>query len=284
MKTEAVSIDSITIPDGRRPLVEATVVGLVESMAKPGIGQLQPIRIRRGDGTAVVLVAGRHRLEAAQRLGWPSIDAVFVTGSPDEIEMQEISENLHRAELTVLQRAEQVARWIELSEIRKEVSAQVVAKPHGGRPEGGVRAAARELGVGREGARRAISVAAIKPAAKEAACKAGLADNQSALLAVSKAATSRDQVSLVKSLAKAKARPRASKPQSPPAPARGSEAICDRVREAIRVLSGLPPAHEVQRYFAGTDAASLVTEAIGPARVWLDEFADGWLSAAEVAE
>ncbi|WP_131836074.1 hypothetical protein [Ancylobacter aquaticus] len=52
-------------------------------------------------------------------------------------------ENLHRAELTALERDEQVALWLKLS--AEKVSAQLEPKP--GRPEGGVRAAARELGI-----------------------------------------------------------------------------------------------------------------------------------------
>ena len=55
-----------------------------------------------------------------------------------------IAENLHRAELTVQERAEHVAEWVRLTE---KVSPQVGAKPQGGRPEGGIRRAARELPV-----------------------------------------------------------------------------------------------------------------------------------------
>jgi hypothetical protein len=40
----------------------------------------------------------------------------------------------HRAELTKLERDEQVAEWIKITE---RVSRQVDAKPQGGRPEGG---------------------------------------------------------------------------------------------------------------------------------------------------
>lgn len=60
------------------------------------------------------------------------------------------------------------------------------------------------------------------------------------------------------------------------APRRGKEAICDRVREAIVILSGLPPAHEVAEYFAGTDAAIIISERIVPAAAWLAEFSDAW--------
>jgi hypothetical protein len=58
-----------------------------------------------------------------------------------------IVENLDRAELTVQQRAEHIAEWIELCEER--VSAQPAPKPQGGRPESGINAAVRELGIER---------------------------------------------------------------------------------------------------------------------------------------
>lgn len=101
----------------------------------------------------------------------------------DEIdaEMWEISENLHRAELTKLERDEQISRWVELIEL-KRVSAQVEQKPSGGRPESGVSAASRELGIERMDAARAVKVAALSDEAKEAAREHGLDDNRTALL------------------------------------------------------------------------------------------------------
>jgi len=61
-----------------------------------------------------------------------------------------------------------------------------------------------------------------------------------------------------------------------PSPGRGREAICERVREAIVILSGLPPAHEVALYFAGTDAAIIISERLHPAAAWLAAFSDAW--------
>jgi hypothetical protein len=49
-------------------------------------------------------------------------------------------------------------------------------------PREAFRAAARELGVTRQEAQRAITIAAIEPEAREAARQAGLDDTQSALL------------------------------------------------------------------------------------------------------
>lgn len=60
--------------------------------------------------------------------------------------MWEISENLHRNDLDRAQRALHEAEWIKLREEQEaEVSGQVGPKPKGGRPEGGIRLAAREL-------------------------------------------------------------------------------------------------------------------------------------------
>lgn len=102
-----------------------------------------------------------------------------------DAELREIAENLHRAELTQLERSEQIARWVELVEA-KQVSGQVDQKPQGGRPEGGLSAAARELGVQRKDAERSVKVASISEAAKEAARREGLDNNRSALLQVAR--------------------------------------------------------------------------------------------------
>jgi ParB family chromosome partitioning protein len=93
----------------------------------------------------------------------------------DETEARrwEIAENLHRAELSVLERSEHVAEWIALT----DSVAQVAPRTKAGKfAEGGVRAAARELHVDRDAASRAVKVASIAPEAKQAAIDAGLSD------------------------------------------------------------------------------------------------------------
>lgn len=68
----------------------------------------------------------------------------------------------------------------------------------------------------------------------------------------------------------------ATAPSPQKSPSAGKAAICDRVREAITILSGLPPAHEVADYFAGTDAAIIVSERIVPAAAWVAAFSAAW--------
>ena len=57
------------------------------------------------DAGLFALVAGAHRLAAAEQLGWTRIEAIVVDGTPDEMRLIEIDENLARAELTALGRA-----------------------------------------------------------------------------------------------------------------------------------------------------------------------------------
>jgi hypothetical protein len=87
----------------------------------------------------------------------------------------------------VLERDLHVAEWIRLTEERLP---QVVSvSPGGGRGhEGGVRAAARELGVNREDARRAAKVASLPEEAKDTAREVGLDNNRAALLAAGRTA------------------------------------------------------------------------------------------------
>jgi hypothetical protein len=92
----------------------------------------------------------------------------------------EISENLHRAELSALDRDKLVAEWARL--VGKEVSIQPELKPKGGRPRAGEAEAARQLGLSQPDVHRAIKVASLTPEAQETARKVGLDDNRTALL------------------------------------------------------------------------------------------------------
>jgi ParB-like chromosome segregation protein Spo0J len=163
MKIERMFLDVIDVGNRLRPLNEAAVESLVESMKR--LGQLQPISVYISrDG--VYLVAGAHRLEAAKRLGWGDIAAIIVTGDEIERELQGIAENLHRAELTTLERDTQIGRWAEL----KAAKASQVETPLGGAQssEKGVRKVANDLGLDKSDVQRAVKVASISPEAKPA--------------------------------------------------------------------------------------------------------------------
>jgi hypothetical protein len=74
------------------------------------------------------------------------------------------------------------------------------SKTRNGRPSGGIRAAARELGVHETKAQRAMKIAAIPDDIKRAAIEAGLANNQKALLAVAKETAQTAKLAMVERL------------------------------------------------------------------------------------
>jgi ParB family chromosome partitioning protein len=190
--------EEIYVDGPRRPVAEDVVARLMVSISK--LGLLQPPTIRLvhylnhpidGEmGDAYVLVVGRHRVEACKRLGVENIECSLVDVDATGARMMEIAENLDRAELTALERDEHVAEWIRLSDLQLAQVAPIENKQSDGRghrPEGGVRAAARDLGIDRDDARRATQVAGLSDEAKAVAKEAGFDDNRSVLLKAAKA-------------------------------------------------------------------------------------------------
>lgn len=122
--------------------------------------------------------------------------------------MAEIAENLHRRELGEIERAELMARWVEITAAKQEQDAKEAAakaqadeKPgqvgpvygKGGRgKKGGINQAARELGVPATQVKRAVKIAALSPEAKRLAKK--LKAPQAVLLEAAKHDVADDQV------------------------------------------------------------------------------------------
>ena len=211
---ENVLLDSVEIEVRLRRADPDAVARLAASMAVMGLQT--PITVRLvaipGEGGQndyrTILVAGLHRIEAARMLGWSCIDAVvWKTGTERDARLWEIAENLHRADLSMQERMDQIAEWVRLTEEKSEiVSAQLEPKlsKRGrveGRPEAGVKAAARDLGIDRNEAQRAVKIAAIAPEAKAAAAEAGV-KTQSGLLEVAKEQTPERQVAKARELGK----------------------------------------------------------------------------------
>jgi ParB family transcriptional regulator, chromosome partitioning protein len=225
------AFDEIGFPANARPTNATDVVALVSSIRT--IGLQVPLTVVERDGR-YLLIAGRHRLEALRVIGEERVPVRVVDFDDLEARLWTISENLHRTELTALQRSEQIAEFARLSQERMNaakgaqlaqvsstatppgVLRQLDAKPQGGsqgaqvaQPDGryeqrGNSFAARELGLGRDDVRRSVQIDSITPAAKEAAREAGLDRNQSALLKVASYADE-DQVAAVSDIAKARA-------------------------------------------------------------------------------
>jgi ParB-like chromosome segregation protein Spo0J len=206
--------DEITIPPDRlRQLDEANVLVLMESIK--AVGLHTPITIRTQhdpndyDADPVnVLVSGRHRLEACRRLGWDTVPTVpfdpagELIDQADSLRLWEIAENLHRAELTVDERAAHFAEWKRLTgtddpatqSSQTETIESKRADGRGHRKRSGTNEAARKLGIDRNEAHRLDKIASIAP---EAARAAGINDHQGALLAVAKEPTPEAQLAAV---------------------------------------------------------------------------------------
>jgi ParB-like chromosome segregation protein Spo0J len=233
----SVPIVKIRVDERSRALDEEAMVSLIESINV--IGLRTPISVQIDPSShdeCYLLVAGLHRLEACRRLGMAYIDARIIDLDETERRLWEISENLHRAELTALERSEHIAELARLAEERRCFqSAQVDPieskreDGRGHRHESGINAAARELNIGRTEAQRATRIAGLTPAAKAEARALGLDDNQSTLLKAAKVPSKEAQIRALREEAARKAAGRD--------PAGASEARLETAMGAVRRLS-----------------------------------------------
>lgn len=204
-----------------RPDVDtATVDALVVSIEK--IGLQNPISVYFVDDFMIdgepvdhvpILAAGMHRLEAVKRLGFTLIECdVFDTQR--EARMWEISENLHRNNLSFAEAAVHRAEWVRLAEEEEKLGqldpVSKRGRQEGRGNEGGIRKAARELPVPgktdeakRARLRRDMEIASAGPEALDAAKEAGLDNNQSALLEIARAPETQ-RVSVVREIVERK--------------------------------------------------------------------------------
>lgn len=155
----------IELGERRRALSTDAVDRLAASMKD--IGLRQPVTVRVVEEMMVdghltagvpVLVAGAHRLAAAKKLGWAEIDCIEVEDDPIAAELWELSENLHRLDLTKEQRDEHIRRYAELLEARRELSAKVSNNPTPvGRPKSISTEIAEDTGLSARTVRRALN-------------------------------------------------------------------------------------------------------------------------------
>ena len=111
MKIKIVRISNIKIGKRNRQYNASKANELAKSIEE--IGLLHPVIIDADN----ILIAGLHRLEAAKILGWEEIPCnVFDIDNAEEL--AEIDENLIRAELTELEKADLLCRAKEIHEIR----------------------------------------------------------------------------------------------------------------------------------------------------------------------
>jgi ParB-like chromosome segregation protein Spo0J len=115
------TFDQIEISANARPTNATDVVALVSSIRT--LGLQAPLTFIERDGR-YLLIAGRHRLEALRVIGEERVPARVVDFDDIEARLWTISENLHRTELSALQRSEQIAEFARLTKERLEVQKQ----------------------------------------------------------------------------------------------------------------------------------------------------------------
>lgn len=92
-------------------------------------GLLQPITVRqapRGDGFE--LIAGERRFRAAQRLGWPEIQAIVKEVDDQQLLSLAMVENLQRADLNPIEEAEGYQQLITDFSLTQQEVADIVGK------------------------------------------------------------------------------------------------------------------------------------------------------------
>jgi ParB-like nuclease domain len=151
---------------------------LFESIS--AIGPKTPLSVSpRLDGD-FDLIVGVRRYWIMKELGIEFVDC-FVIDDPKAAALWKISENLHRNDLSAMDRSQAIRDWNSWLN-KPGQDGQVFA---GGRGNlGGLAAASRATGISRQELRRAIKISAIETEAKDAIRSAGLSDNQARLLQI----------------------------------------------------------------------------------------------------
>lgn len=189
-----IPISQIEVPAGRRRLDPRWVETLKGMIAEQG--QMQAIEVRQLGEGKYRLVFGGHRLAAVAQLGNETIRSQVkdakTFASEAQLRLREIAENLIRRELSVLDRAVDIAAWREIYE-----AAHGASKP--GRKAAQrtdadelelsanfalnfTEAAQQALNISRRSVFLALKVASIAPDVRDRIALHAIADNQSDLL------------------------------------------------------------------------------------------------------
>jgi len=126
-RTVELPLDVIALPERLRTIDDAHVEQLAESLERRGLDS--PIQVREPDADGKhLLIAGAHRLTAARKLRWRTIECFVVAADDSQALLIEIEENLVRHDLTELDRAVFLAKW-------KELYSQIAETRGRGRPK-----------------------------------------------------------------------------------------------------------------------------------------------------
>ncbi len=208
---QKLALDVIVVPERIRPVDDEHAKALAQSMAREGL--MNPITVRHTPNAKegnYTLIAGAHRLCAAELLGYSDIDAVVVQADKENAALLEVAENLFRNELSVIDRALFVQTYRELwkkkyGEIQrggdhgnqytkdKVAKGQVYPLPNDGDLNGKVQSlhfakhVADRIGLSKESVKRLNRISQhLQPELRSVLRGTALADNQAQLLKLAK--------------------------------------------------------------------------------------------------
>ena len=165
MNIQAIPLDLVDVGERLREVDEEFARLIAASMQKDG--QRTPVELRRnGPDGRYTLIAGAHRMRAAQIAGLSELQAVVMQVSDLDAERLEIEENLCRRDLTDLDRATFLARWKAVYEAlnpaakhgargRGRLSGQIEHSISGPLPDRFSAVASERLGLSEQSIRRA---------------------------------------------------------------------------------------------------------------------------------
>lgn len=196
MKFERIAIADIVVPERLRAVEEEHAIAIAQSIVEHGL--INPITVRAtpaAKGGKWTLVAGAHRLRATVLNDDDEIEAVIIEADKDEAQLVEITENIFRNELSVIDRAVFVGTYREAWE-RK--NGKITAGRPGNRinliqiledeaAAGFSQHVADRMGISAPSVKRLTFIAQkLHPDVRAAIRGTPIADNQSALLKLAK--------------------------------------------------------------------------------------------------
>jgi ParB family transcriptional regulator, chromosome partitioning protein len=118
MSTSVINLTDIAVPGELADLrqLQSDKVDEIAASMGSSVGLIHSISVRPRKAGGFWLVAGRHRLEAAKKLGWTDILATVHDINAKQAVLIAIDENLRRAELSSIERDLLTARRKEVYE------------------------------------------------------------------------------------------------------------------------------------------------------------------------
>lgn len=188
-------VEFIIVSKRHRLIDKKALARLIDSIR--AVGLQNPIAVRRLDDGRAKLVTGAYRLAAYEALGFMKIPARILP--PETATIWSVSENLHRVELSRLERSLAIDKYAKRRAMQLKMEPE--AQPGGAQPhDEGNSKIARELKMDRKMIRAARSHARISREAQELLKTHGM-DNRRGVLDKVASLTRREQIAAIKKIA-----------------------------------------------------------------------------------